>query len=93
MWPKRSFTVKENHIGSAVSEILRQTQRQTGILLLLNKDYYFIWPKRSFTEKKNRIGLAVFSLQKHIPTDILLFLYYSYTIHVQNLNYKIHLKL
>ena len=35
--PMRSYIVKENHIGSAVSEIL--WYRQTDILILLYKDY------------------------------------------------------
>ena len=36
----RSNPVKENHISSAISEILRYkvTDRQTNILLLYNKD-------------------------------------------------------
>ena len=36
----RTYSVKENHIGSAVNEIPRykQTQRQTNILLLYYKD-------------------------------------------------------
>ena len=36
----RSYPVKENHISSAISEILRYkvTDRQTNILLLYNKD-------------------------------------------------------
>ena len=34
-----SYTVKENHIGLAVIEILWHTDRQIQILLLLYKDY------------------------------------------------------
>ena len=33
-----SYPVKENNIGSAVSDILRQTDKQTDILLLYHKD-------------------------------------------------------
>ena len=33
----KSYPVKENHIGSALSEILRY--RQTNILLLYHKDF------------------------------------------------------
>ena len=47
----RSYPAKENPIRSAVSEILRykQTDRQTHILLLYYKDYWF-----DFMVSKNR---------------------------------------
>ena len=40
----KNYPVKENHIGSAVSEIIRykQTNKQTHILLLYSKDRYQI---------------------------------------------------
>ena len=61
----RSYPVKENHIGSAVSEILhtnKHTNTQTDILLLyvadpIKKESYYLSPKlyrtRFSYEKQN----------------------------------------
>ena len=69
----RSYTVKENRIGSAVSEILRYkliTDRQIEVLLLYHKDMYIVGVEEVNLHLKGKYYLQNFSNKIYFYTQI-----------------------